>query len=84
MVVLSAISIGNATNYSSSVIINMQLKEKLPARGEFIVRDAYVMTMDPMLSDLAETDVHIRNGEIISVGKGLLAQDVEEINGQGK
>ena len=43
----------------------------LPRRGEFIIRDAYVMTMDPAVGDVVGGDVHVRNGRIVAVGKNL-------------
>ncbi len=43
----------------------------LPPRGEFIIRDAYVMTMDPQLGDIAGGDVHVKNGAIIEIGKAI-------------
>src|SRR2546426_1047235 len=46
---------------------------KLPARGEFIIRGGYVMTMDPTLGDIARGDVHVKNGAIVAVGAGLKA-----------
>jgi 5-methylthioadenosine/S-adenosylhomocysteine deaminase len=55
----------------------------LPGRGEFIVRDAYVMTMDPDLGDIAAGQVHVRNGEIIAVGKDIQAPGVTVLNGRG-
>lgn len=44
---------------------------RLPGRGEFIIRNAHVMTLDPKLGDLPHGDIHVRNGEIIAVGTGL-------------
>ena len=44
---------------------------KLPARGEFTIANAYVMTMDGTLGDVAGGSVHVRNGEIIGVGKDV-------------
>jgi cytosine/adenosine deaminase-related metal-dependent hydrolase len=55
----------------------------LPGRGEFIVRDAYVMTMDPELGDMASAHVHVRNGEIVAVGKGIQVAGVTVLNGRG-
>ena len=43
---------------------------KLPARGEFVIRSGYVMTMDPTLGDIARGDVHVKNGAIVAVGAG--------------
>ena len=43
----------------------------LPGRGEFVVRGAHVLTMDPTLGDIAGGDIHVRAGEIVAVGKEL-------------
>lgn len=56
----------------------------LPERGEFVVRNAYVMTMDSELGDIANADVHVRNGEIIAVGKSLFAPTAETIEGRDR
>ena len=39
----------------------------LPARGEFVIRGATVLTMDPAVPDLASGDVHVRGGVIVAV-----------------
>ena len=57
---------------------------KLPPRGEFIVRNAYVVSMDPKIGDIASGDVHVRNGAIIGVGPKLDAPGVEEIDGRNR
>jgi cytosine/adenosine deaminase-related metal-dependent hydrolase len=56
---------------------------KLPARGEFVIRNAHVMTMDQNLGDIAGGSVHVRNGEIIAVGKDVKATGARAINGDG-
>src|SRR5882672_413810 len=55
----------------------------LPQRGEFIVRGAHVLTMDPALGDLAHGDVHVRDGTIVSVGENLDAATARRIDGRG-
>jgi cytosine/adenosine deaminase-related metal-dependent hydrolase len=55
----------------------------LPARGEFVVRGAHVLTMDPSLGDLASGAVHVRNGEIVAVGVSLEPAGAETIDGKG-
>ena len=40
----------------------------LPARGTFVIRNAYVMTMDEA-GDIANGDVHVANGAIVAVGQ---------------
>ena len=62
-------------------VINTIAAENLPERSEFVVKNAYVMTMDSELGDIANGDVHIRNGEIIAIGKNLLAPTAETIDG---
>lgn len=53
----------------------------LPARGEFLVRNAYVLTMDPALGDIPNGDVHVKNGNILAVGKNLKAPAALVIDG---
>ncbi len=62
--------------------IGTQSKENLPSRGEFVIRNAYVMTMDSALGDLANGDVHVRNGKIIAVGTSLFAPAAHNIDGR--
>ena len=54
----------------------------LPARTEFLIRRAYVMTMDPVLGDISGGDVHVRNGAIAAVGRGLQAPGAAVIDGR--
>src|ERR1700677_1886904 len=42
----------------------------LPARGTFVIRSAFVMTMDDA-GDIANADVHVANGAIVAVGQNL-------------
>ena len=59
----------------------------LPARGEYLIRDAYLMTMDPARvpdhGDIVHGSVHVRNGVIVSVGTGITAQGATVIDGRG-
>jgi 5-methylthioadenosine/S-adenosylhomocysteine deaminase len=43
----------------------------LPGRGEFTIRGAHLLTMDPDLGDIPGGDVHVRNGRIAAVGRHL-------------
>jgi len=54
----------------------------LPRRGEFVVRGAYVMSMDPQVGDVADGDVHVRDGRIVAVGQQLPARG-PRIDGRG-
>ena len=55
----------------------------LPARDEFVIRNAYVMTMDAKAGDLADADVHVKNGAIVAVGRNLKAGGAILIDGRG-
>src|SRR5262245_65211252 len=55
---------------------------KLPNRGEFVIRSAYVMTMDQTLGDIPRGDVYVKNGAIVAVGAGLKAGGAEAIDGR--
>ena len=57
---------------------------QLSPRGEFVVRNAYVMTMDPQLGDMPRGDVHVRNGALVAVGPNLAAPAAEEIDGSNR
>lgn len=54
----------------------------LPPKREFVVRNAYVMSMDPKIGDLSRGDVHVRNGQIVAVGTDLGAAGAEVIDGR--
>ncbi len=56
---------------------------KLPERGEFVIRNAYVMTMDAGAGDMPNADVHVRKGEIVAVDSGLDAPASQSIDGRG-
>jgi cytosine/adenosine deaminase-related metal-dependent hydrolase len=57
---------------------------QLPPRGEFVVRNAYVVTMDPKLGDIANGDVHVRNGALLAVGPSLNAPGAAIIDGRNR
>jgi 5-methylthioadenosine/S-adenosylhomocysteine deaminase len=55
----------------------------LPPRTEFVIRGAYVMSMDPAIGDVAGGDVHVRNGQIVAVGRALNAPGASVLDGRG-
>ena len=55
----------------------------LPVRAEVLIRGGHVITMDPTTGDIAGGDVHVRNGTIVAVGRGLAAPGAEVIDGDG-
>ena len=53
------------------------------ARGAFVLRGGYVMTMDPELGDIAGGDVHVSDGVIAAVGPVLAAPGADSIDARG-
>ncbi|MFN7752576.1 MAG: amidohydrolase family protein [Pseudomonadota bacterium] len=51
-----------------------------PARGEWLLRGGYVMTMERSVGDLAGADVHVRDGVIVAVGRALQAPGARVID----
>jgi cytosine/adenosine deaminase-related metal-dependent hydrolase len=54
----------------------------LPVAGEFLIRDAHVLSMDPAIGDLPRGDVHVRAGAIVAVGPNLTAPAAQVIDGR--
>jgi|PersoiStandDraft_1058852.scaffolds.fasta_scaffold06472_1 5-methylthioadenosine/S-adenosylhomocysteine deaminase len=57
-------------------------ESKLPARGNTIIRNAYVMTMDAA-GDIKNGDVHVKDGVIVAAGEKLAAPGATAIDGRG-
>jgi cytosine/adenosine deaminase-related metal-dependent hydrolase len=55
----------------------------LPARREFVVRGAYVLSMDDKVGDLPSGDVHVRDGAIVAVAASVNAPGAQVIDGKG-
>src|SRR4051794_1217560 len=78
-----AVAFGAAGLSASSLRAQAPQEEKgMPARGEFVIANAYVMTMDPDLGDFAGGAVHVRNGEIVAIGKAVTGGG-EQVDGTG-
>ena len=60
-----------------------QPASRMNERSEFLIRNAYVLTMDAAVGDIAGGDVHVRAGAIAAVGRGLTAPGAEVIDGAG-
>jgi hypothetical protein len=56
---------------------------RLPSRGEFVVRDAYVMTMDPDLGDIPGGNVHVRTAKSSPSAKRFRLQTPRFSTGSG-
>jgi cytosine/adenosine deaminase-related metal-dependent hydrolase len=67
----------------SSASASRGLAKSLPARGEFVVRGAMVLTMDPANGDLTRGDVHVRDGAIIAVAPQIAVTRASVIDARG-
>lgn len=54
----------------------------LPDRGHYVIRNAYVLSMDPAVGDLPEADVEVQDGVIVAVGSNLDARQAEVLDGR--
>jgi 5-methylthioadenosine/S-adenosylhomocysteine deaminase len=61
-----------------------RISDQLPPRGEFVVRNAYIVTMDATLGDIPNGDVHVRNGALVAIGTNLNAPAAEEVDGRNR
>ncbi len=75
-----AIALGALGSLGEAGLAASPPSAELPKRGEFVVRGAYVLTMDPQIGDLPRGDIHVRNGEIVAVGPDLSVRGVETID----
>jgi cytosine/adenosine deaminase-related metal-dependent hydrolase len=55
-----------------------------PEQGEFIIRQACVLTLDPDIGDLPQADIHVRDGMIVNIGRDLHATPLHQIDGRGR
>jgi 5-methylthioadenosine/S-adenosylhomocysteine deaminase len=53
----------------------------LPAANEVLIRDAFVISMNPAIGDLPHGDIHVRGGAIVTVGANLSAPGARVIDG---
>lgn len=56
---------------------------KLPARGEFVIKGAYIITIDDKLGEIENGSVHVRDGAIVAVGRDLRTTGAKAIDGRG-
>jgi len=78
-----ASALGAASLLSGRAFAQAQPAATLPARGEFVVRGAHVLTLDSGLGDLPSGDVHVRSGAIVAVASRVPAPGAEVIDGRG-
>jgi 5-methylthioadenosine/S-adenosylhomocysteine deaminase len=74
---------GRALAQAGLAAPSTQSAASLPARGEFVVRGAHVLTMDDRIGDLLTGDVHVSNGAIVAVAASVKAPGAQVIEGNG-
>jgi adenine deaminase len=79
----SAAALGAASAVPTRFAVGQTPPVTLPARGEVLIRGGHVMTMDAATGDVAGGDVHVRNGAIVAVGRGLAVPGAEVIDADG-
>ena len=57
---------------------------RLPVREEFVIRNAYLMSMDTDLGDIAGGVIHVKDGAIVAVGADVAAPGARTVDGTGK
>jgi cytosine/adenosine deaminase-related metal-dependent hydrolase len=57
--------------------------EALPQRGEFLIKNAHVLTMESKLGEIAGGDIHVRDGAIVAVGTNLAAPRAQILRADG-
>src|SRR5262245_30691712 len=55
----------------------------LPPRGEFVIRGATVLSIDPKIGDFPRGDVHVRNGAIVAVAEHINAAGINVFDAAG-
>lgn len=56
---------------------------RLPPRTHFVIRNAFVMTMEPGVGDIVGGDVHVKDGAIVAIAPFLEAPGATTIKGEG-
>src|ERR1051326_6799614 len=54
-----------------------------PARDEFVIRNAYLMTMEADLGDLSSGAIHVKDGAIVAVGADVAERGARAADGTG-
>lgn len=55
----------------------------LPPRGNYVIRNAFIMSMEKGIGDIPDGHVHVRNGEIVAVDEKVDAGGATVIDGRG-
>jgi 5-methylthioadenosine/S-adenosylhomocysteine deaminase len=70
-----------AAAVATSTVPNGGAEAADKSRGEFLIRGAAVISMDPAVGDFAKGDVHVKDGAIVAVGARIAAPQATVIDG---
>ena len=76
-------ALATMTMFGSPLIAQGQTDARLPAREEFVIRNAYLLTMDADLGDIARGAIHVKDGAILAVGAEVAAPGARAVDGTG-
>jgi cytosine/adenosine deaminase-related metal-dependent hydrolase len=79
---LGAAAVGAAGFSSDITVAQAPTGGPVPAAGEYLIRDAFVLSMDAAIGDLPHGDIHVRNGAIVAVGSNVDAPGAQVIDGR--
>jgi len=78
---LAAVGLAPATLRAQAIA--GRAAKALPARGEFVIRGATILSMDPGVGDFVRGDVHVRDGAIVGVAADIAAPTATVIDARG-
>ena len=52
----------------------------LPLQGEYLIRNGYILSMDPKVGEIERGDIHVKNGKIVAVASEVSAPTAEVID----
>src|SRR5262249_12149341 len=67
---------------TSSSLSAKRSSGELPERGEFVIKNGHLLTMDSKLGEIPRGDIHVRDGFIVAVGPNLAAPGAEIVRAE--
>src|SRR6188768_1244662 len=58
-------------------------KERGMSAQRLVIRNGFVVSMDPEVGDIPNADVFVEDGKIVEIGRGLSVSDAEEVDAAG-
>src|SRR6266571_4800657 len=74
---------GHAPGQDRAVHISQAKEKRGMSSQRLLIRNGFVVSMDPNVGDIPNGDVLVEDGAIVEVGRGLGASEAEEIDATG-